>query len=173
MFTSFRIPRLLPCSHCYCEVCLGVQLQNHTSKSLKCPECRKCHPVSTRGVKTFPQNKYTLALLRASVSVNQESHSTMQKDTRTTTANNCCEECVEGSQPEVRPVVNSLPASSSSTRTICDVCHATLFDERNLYIHKILKHGECFFSFLIQNQNVVFICCRTSNEEFHGLSQKA
>ena len=28
------------------------------------------------------------------------------------------------------------------TDSICDICHVTLCDERNLYIHKFLKHGE-------------------------------
>ena len=28
------------------------------------------------------------------------------------------------------------------TDSICNICHVTLCDERNLYIHKFLKHGE-------------------------------
>ena len=55
-----HIPRLLPCTHTVCEVCLTCLINR---SSLTCPECRMKHPAEN-DVKSFPQNKYILANIR-------------------------------------------------------------------------------------------------------------
>ena len=57
------VPRLLPCSHTFCERCLGELIgKSLTQYVLDCPECRMKHRV-VYGVKSFPQKKYILANL--------------------------------------------------------------------------------------------------------------
>ena len=56
-----NIPRILPCTHTVCQKCVEELLQN---KELQCPECRVKHPAS-KGILSFPQNKYILSHIRA------------------------------------------------------------------------------------------------------------
>ena len=143
-----RVPRLLPCSHCYCEICLDLQLKGTNGKALKCPECRQSHAVSSRRVKTFPQNKYTLALLRAAKAM--EGHDG-QNQAKVEVTKKCsvfpAEICYqsEGMTNELKlPEHQNIPKGipQGTTDSTCDICNVTLCDDRNLYIHKFLKHGE-------------------------------
>ena len=51
-----HIPRLLPCTHTLCEICLKQLIR---SNKIECPECRAKHE-APREEKNFPQNKYLL-----------------------------------------------------------------------------------------------------------------
>ena len=51
-----HIPRLLPCTHTLCEVCVKQLIQDNR---LECPECRAKHEAK-KEEKSFPQNKYLL-----------------------------------------------------------------------------------------------------------------
>ena len=55
-----RVPRLLPCTHTFCEKCVRGLLKE---TSLRCPECRMVHPAPNE-ILTFPQNKYILIHIR-------------------------------------------------------------------------------------------------------------
>ena len=57
--TTVNIPRILPCSHTVCEMCILKLLSN---KSLTCPQCRKKHAAKS-GLKAFPQNKYIFRII--------------------------------------------------------------------------------------------------------------
>ena len=59
-----HVPRLLPCTHSFCEKCLK-QLMKPSNRGtiVECPECRERHRVKN-GVRSFPQNKYVLANIR-------------------------------------------------------------------------------------------------------------
>ena len=54
------VPRLLPCTHTLCEICVKQLIQN---SKLECPECRKKHE-ATKEEKSFPQNKYLLIQIK-------------------------------------------------------------------------------------------------------------
>ena len=54
-------PRLLPCIHTYCYLCLKKSEQNG---QIKCPECRTCHDVPEEGIEAFPTNTKILDNLR-------------------------------------------------------------------------------------------------------------
>ena len=55
-----HVPRLLPCSHTFCEKCLkNIIKRIRGRKVATCPECRKQQPAGN-DVQTFPQNKYIL-----------------------------------------------------------------------------------------------------------------
>ena len=58
--TEQRIPRLLPCSHTLCELCMTEILNGR--RSMVCPQCRKKHAAHS-GVKAFPENKYIFKYL--------------------------------------------------------------------------------------------------------------
>ena len=50
-------PKLLPCTHTVCVLCL----RNLLSKcQVQCPECRLHHQVPSQGVPAFPTNRYVL-----------------------------------------------------------------------------------------------------------------
>ena len=54
-----HVPRILPCHHTLCEICIGGLLAPGNQQRITCPECRMNH----RGnrLQTFPQNKYIVA----------------------------------------------------------------------------------------------------------------
>ena len=54
-----HVPRLLPCSHTLCESCIGQLIQNNRAK---CPTCNMQH--QARRATDFPQNRYTLTMMR-------------------------------------------------------------------------------------------------------------
>ena len=56
-----RIPRILPCSHTLCELCMAEILNGR--KFMVCPQCRKKHAAHS-GVKAFPENKYIFKNLK-------------------------------------------------------------------------------------------------------------
>ena len=60
-----NIPRILPCSHSLCELCIeGILRQNPEGCNLlQCPECKKKHPAPKRA-KSFTQNKFILPIIR-------------------------------------------------------------------------------------------------------------
>ena len=55
-----HIPRLLPCTHTLCEVCVKQLIYN---QNMECPECRTKHSAKNEE-KSFPQNKYLLMLIK-------------------------------------------------------------------------------------------------------------
>ena len=55
-----RVPRILPCHHTFCHSYVGKMIQNNT---IECPEDRRKHHAPDQQ-KTFPQNKYILAMVR-------------------------------------------------------------------------------------------------------------
>lgn len=58
-----NVPRLLPCTHTYCEKCIKDLLQQDGGNTLKCPECRLLHPAPYE-LRSFPQNKYLLSSIK-------------------------------------------------------------------------------------------------------------
>ena len=60
---NVHIPRILPCSHSLCHICITNLLTN-SNTTLECAECRQQHNVGSEGAKTFPQNKYIVTHLQ-------------------------------------------------------------------------------------------------------------
>ena len=79
--TGPRVPRLLPCSHSFCEQCVKKILKQ---KVVNCPECRTRH-TAANGVKRFPQNKYILSMLKL---IRQTTKTTQAKGNKSTPAKN-------------------------------------------------------------------------------------
>ncbi|ESP04293.1 hypothetical protein LOTGIDRAFT_170883 [Lottia gigantea] len=52
----FKIPKLLPCQHTYCQSPCLEQLINPRTRMIKCPECRADHLVPRGGTSAFPNN---------------------------------------------------------------------------------------------------------------------
>ena len=72
--TGNLVPRILPCSHTFCETCVKQLLKENAEKrgrwptgrtatAICCPECRVVHPAPD-GIRSFPQNKYVLTHIR-------------------------------------------------------------------------------------------------------------
>ena len=57
-----RRPKLLPCLHTYCYLCLRQLGQKNGQ--IKCPECRAWHGVPDEGIEAFPANMRILDNLR-------------------------------------------------------------------------------------------------------------
>ncbi|KAK7474366.1 hypothetical protein BaRGS_00034414 [Batillaria attramentaria] len=55
---TFRSPKLLPCSHTFCEACLKDLVSNHPSGMFPCPSCREEILVPQDGVSAFKNNFY-------------------------------------------------------------------------------------------------------------------
>ena len=60
-----HVPRILPCSHTLCEMCIGNILERKPDDAniFECPVCKVKHPVS-KGARTFPQNQFILPIIR-------------------------------------------------------------------------------------------------------------
>ena len=52
-----RCPKLLPCTHTVCVLCLRQLVRN---SRIQCPECRLHHAVPSGAVQAFPTNRYVL-----------------------------------------------------------------------------------------------------------------
>ena len=94
-----HLPRILPCSHTFCEKCLGSLFQFFTN-TLNCPQCRVRHKGGRQGVKTFPQNKYILRNLKDK----KESRSTATTTTSEGTKGSLSfdfDQCKEHSRDEI------------------------------------------------------------------------
>ncbi|KAK7483383.1 hypothetical protein BaRGS_00025323 [Batillaria attramentaria] len=55
---TFRSPKLLPCSHTFCEACLKDLVSSHPSGKFPCPSCREEIQVPQDGVSAFKNNFY-------------------------------------------------------------------------------------------------------------------
>ena len=60
-----HVPRILPCSHTLCEMCIRNILKRKPKDAnlLECPMCKVKHPVS-QGARSFPQNQFILPIIR-------------------------------------------------------------------------------------------------------------
>ena len=65
-----HIPRLIPCTHTFCEWCV-IQLLGG-SGTLKCPGCKAKHVAPSRE-KTFPQNRYLFTEVKRRVNERNKS----------------------------------------------------------------------------------------------------
>ena len=59
--TGAHVPRMLPCTHTVCGMCIGQEIKRETC--LVCRECGKKHEIPNDG-KTFPPNNYILGMLQ-------------------------------------------------------------------------------------------------------------
>ncbi len=127
------------------------------------------------GVKTFPQNKYTLALIRVQHTVpkdippktNQitsyQSHVTIVNVTTNeiTSNNQSMASQKRCNSPAQKFEVERLESDSQPIRSPdpdhdengvrCEMCGALCLDERNLYIHSMLKHGSEYACIIINH----------------------
>jgi hypothetical protein len=55
---KFRIPKLLPCMHTFCLTPCLTNLVDPRARSLRCPECRRDHPIPAGKIKLSRQNQF-------------------------------------------------------------------------------------------------------------------
>ena len=55
-----RIPKVLPCGHTFCNICLEHTASGHR---LECPNCKVIHQVPSQGVQGYGTNYDTLGML--------------------------------------------------------------------------------------------------------------
>ncbi len=85
---KIHIPRILPCSHSLCEVCIDNLLENSVGKKLVCAECRTEHNIlEDKGSKTFPQNKYIVTHLQRKIL--EEIQNSSEKNEKVKTTQKC------------------------------------------------------------------------------------
>lgn len=60
---KFRTPKLLPCMHTFCLMPCLTNLVEPRARSLRCPECRREHPIPPGGVQAFPMNLTMIGFL--------------------------------------------------------------------------------------------------------------
>ena len=70
-----HVPRLLPCTHTLCHICVGQLIQGN---KIECPECRKKHEAK-KEEKSFPQNKYILVQMKRRTPKLQSDQSPIEK----------------------------------------------------------------------------------------------
>ena len=122
-----HVPRLLPCTHTVCEACVKRLLNR---ASLTCPECRTRHPAENE-VRSFPQNKYILALTRR-----KKIEDSTEDDAEKTTK--IVEKCKKH-EKEMAFYCNE----KSCKMVICPLC--MLQDHRShdvVDVQQVKKHGE-------------------------------
>ncbi|UJR15703.1 hypothetical protein I4U23_002636 [Adineta vaga] len=60
---KFRTPKVLPCMHTFCLTPCLTNLVDPRARSLRCPECRRDHPIPPGGVQGFPANLTMIGFL--------------------------------------------------------------------------------------------------------------
>jgi hypothetical protein len=53
---QFKEPRILPCSHTYCTICLVKITNNNVDSLIKCPQCLRVHNIEDKGIIMFARN---------------------------------------------------------------------------------------------------------------------
>ena len=72
--TGAHVPRIIPCTHTFCDTCISQELNRVTF--LVCRECGKKHELPSDG-KMFPPNNYILDMLR--LFGQQDTHETREE----------------------------------------------------------------------------------------------
>ncbi|CAF3802573.1 unnamed protein product [Adineta steineri] len=60
---KFRTPKVLPCMHTFCLTPCLTNLVDPRARSLRCPECRREHPIPANGVQGYPSNLTMIGFL--------------------------------------------------------------------------------------------------------------
>ncbi|CAB4010685.1 tripartite motif-containing 45-like [Paramuricea clavata] len=68
----FKDPKVLPCLHSYCHVCIVNLAKNANSNTINCPECRLVVEVNENTVSTLPSNFFVNNLLATMTLTNDE-----------------------------------------------------------------------------------------------------
>ena len=95
-----RIPKVLPCGHTFCNICL----ENVASRQrLECPNCKVIHKVPSQGVQGFITNYDTLRMLDYSC---EECFKYGQTSRCTHCSKMLCSSCRESHKGELQKSVN-------------------------------------------------------------------
>ena len=113
----YKIPKVLPCQHSYCQECLSKLEKN---KQVTCPECREVAQVPDGGVEEFKTNFLISRLvndciLKRKVDGEEELH---------------CEACIED-----EPVMTFCP---ECVLFMCQACDNNHRRSRNTHQHSII-----------------------------------
>jgi Zinc finger, C3HC4 type (RING finger) len=108
---GFKDPRILPCGHTFCEMCLKTLIKNDC---VQCPECRVLFKAKN---KKFPKNISLAHLIQEyDALLKQKNLLEVQIQDIKTDANKLCANCTNQiNQPEFknfndrRPQINSVP----------------------------------------------------------------
>ncbi|CAB4000705.1 tripartite motif-containing 45-like, partial [Paramuricea clavata] len=68
----FKDPKVLPCLHSYCHVCIVNLTKNANSNTINCPECRLAVEVDEKTVSTLPSNFFVNNLLATMTLTNDQ-----------------------------------------------------------------------------------------------------
>ena len=145
-----QVPRLLPCTHCYCEECIENMLTEpllNKGSNLCCPECRQVHPAQ-RGFRSFPQNKYILlSLRRPQVTTDEDSTG----DGNDGTFDKCQND---------RNEANFYCRNSTCQMAICPYC---FFSHRNHEVVEIKEERENMIDIIYSNLDSITRDLRSSD----------
>ena len=61
--TDNRLPKMLPCQHTYCYLCLLQYEGSSLEKGFPCPACKKQVRIDHKGIQALPNNLATISLL--------------------------------------------------------------------------------------------------------------
>ncbi|CAF1455310.1 unnamed protein product [Adineta ricciae] len=60
---KFRLPKVLPCMHTFCLTPCLTNMIEPRARTIRCPECRREHPIPPGGVQAFPSNLTMIGFL--------------------------------------------------------------------------------------------------------------
>lgn len=92
---KFRIPKVLPCMHTFCLTPCLTNLIDPGVRSIRCPECRREHPIPPGGIQAFPSNLTMIGFMDL-----QPTAPTNMTATTTTTRINLPDRCFLCKQPK-------------------------------------------------------------------------
>ena len=58
-----RLPKMLPCQHTYCYLCLLQYESSSLEQGFHCPSCKEHVPIDHTGIQALPNNLATISLL--------------------------------------------------------------------------------------------------------------
>ena len=122
-----RIPKVLPCGHTFCHICLVHTASGHR---LECPNCKVIHQVPSQGVQGYCTHHATLGMLDYSC----EECLKYDQTSRCTHCNNMlCSSCRESHKHDTGDLQKSVIDAISGLQQMC----SSLSAEWSVVNHKI------------------------------------
>ena len=132
-----RAPKVLPCQHTFCYLCLVRYTESSHERGLPCPTCKRRANVDENGIQTLPNNLTIVSLIgrmaRMSVAEDKSRDQQSKQENRTDEKAFCKQHNK-----------NAENICLTCNIVLCSKCIVVMAREKMHVGHKIVELDECF-----------------------------